>query len=49
VTWFYPGNDTGHQFVYSKQMETELAQDAKQTFAGDHGTMVSSDANGAGN
>jgi hypothetical protein len=50
VTWFYPGNDIGHEFVYSKQVESELAQDAKQTFVGDHGNiMVSSDANGMGN
>lgn len=49
VTWFYPGMDTGHEFIYSKQVETELAQDAKQTLVAEHGTMVSSDANGAGN
>ena len=29
VTWFYPGTETGHEFIYSKQVETELAQDAK--------------------
>ena len=28
VTWFYPGNDIGHEFVYSKQAESELAQAA---------------------
>jgi hypothetical protein len=49
VTWFYPGTDTGHEFIYSKQVETELAQDARQTFVEEHGTMVNSDANGAGN
>jgi hypothetical protein len=49
VTWFYPGLDTGHEFIYSKQVETELTQDAKQTFVGKHGTIVSSDANGVGN
>jgi hypothetical protein len=49
VTWFYPGTDTGHEFIYPKQVEKELAQDAKQTFVGDRGTMVSSDASGAGN
>ena len=49
VTWFYPGNDTGHEFLYSKQEEKELTQDVKQTLVGDHGIMVSSDANGAGN
>ncbi len=49
VNWFYPGMDTGHEFIYSKQVETELAQDARQTFVEERGTMVNSDANGAGN
>jgi hypothetical protein len=49
VSWFYPGTDTGHEFVYSKQEEKELAQDAKETLVGDHGTLVNSEANGAGN
>jgi hypothetical protein len=50
MTWFYPGMDTGHEFIYSKPVETELAQDAKQTFlVGDHGTMVTPEANGGGN
>src|SRR5882762_7985297 len=37
LTWFYPGTDTGHEFVYSKPEETELTKDAHQTFVGDHG------------
>lgn len=49
VSWFYPGTQTGHEFLYSKQLETELTQDAKQTFVEEHGTMVNSEANGAGN
>jgi hypothetical protein len=49
VTWFYPGMDTGHEFIYSKQVETELAQDAEQTFVEEHGSMVNSDTNRAGN
>ena len=49
VTWFYPGMDTGHEFVYSKQVETELARDVKQTLVGEHGAMVNSDASGVGN
>jgi Protein of unknown function (DUF2911) len=48
VSWFYPGMQTGHEFIYSNQVETELAQDAKQILVGEHGTMVTSDANGAG-
>jgi len=25
VTWFYPGETTGHEFIYPKQVEKELA------------------------
>ena len=49
VTWFYPGRQTGHEFLYSKQEETELTQDAKQTFAGEHGMMVSTGTSETGN
>jgi hypothetical protein len=31
VKWFYPGDPTGHQLVYSKQEEQQLAQDRQQT------------------
>jgi hypothetical protein len=46
VSWFYPGTLTGHEFLYSKQEEKELTQDAKQSFVGDHGTMINSEAKG---
>jgi hypothetical protein len=49
VSWFYPGMQTGHEFLYSKQEEKELIQDARQTLVGDHGTMLSSGTSGAGN
>ena len=49
VSWFYPGTVRGHEFLYSKQEEKELAQDAKQSFVGDHGMLVNSGVNGAGN
>ena len=49
VSWFYPGTVTGHEFLYSKQEEKELTQDAKETLVDEHGTMVNSEANGAGN
>jgi len=36
VTWFYPGNTTGHRFVYPRQVEKELAKDKRDTVvAGD--------------
>jgi hypothetical protein len=25
VTWFYPGETSGHEFLYPKQMQQELA------------------------
>ena len=31
LKWFYPGNTSGHELVYSKQEEQQLAQDQKQT------------------
>ena len=31
VKWFYPGSTNGHEFVYSKQEEQQLAQDRQQT------------------
>jgi len=33
VKWFYPGNTSGHELVYSKQEEQQLAQDRQQTIA----------------
>ena len=30
VSWFYPGRTIGHQFIYSKQEQRELAQDKHQ-------------------
>jgi hypothetical protein len=31
VTWFYPGETTGHEFVYPKQIQQELASDKQVT------------------
>jgi hypothetical protein len=33
VKWFYPGNTVGHELVYPKHEEQQLAQDRKQTIA----------------
>lgn len=36
VTWFYPGETIGHEFLYPKQVEKELAKDKHDTVdAGD--------------
>ena len=31
LKWFYPGEVTGHEFVYPKQEEQQLAQERQQT------------------
>ena len=31
LKWFYPGETTGHEFVYSNQLEKQIAQDRQQT------------------
>lgn len=49
LKWFYPGNSTGHEFVYPKEKEKELAQDQQEAIvAGEH-TMRSADRSEAGN
>jgi hypothetical protein len=35
VSWVYPGRNFGHQFVYSKPEEQELARDKHQAIAAD--------------
>ena len=36
VTWFYPGSTRGHEFLYPKQVQQELAKDKHDTVvAGD--------------
>ena len=34
VKWFYPGQLTGHEFVYPKQDEQKIAQAKQETFVG---------------
>jgi Protein of unknown function (DUF2911) len=48
LKWFYPGNLTGHEFVYSDQQEKQLAQDAQQTIVANQSTNANSEM-GAGN
>jgi hypothetical protein len=34
VKWFYPGRLTGHEFVYPKQQEQQIAQAKQETLVG---------------
>jgi hypothetical protein len=49
LKWFYPGRETGNEFLYPTQKEKELAQDKQQTVVANHSTVSNSDATGAGN
>ncbi len=49
VKWFYPGRETGNEFLYSKQQEKELARDKQHTVMANRLTVSNSDAAGAGN
>ncbi len=49
LKWFYPGRETGNEFVYPKQEERELAQDRRQTIVANEPTVLNTDAVGAGN
>lgn len=49
LKWFYPGRETGNEFVYSKQKEKKLAQDTQQMVVANQPTLSNSDATGQGN
>jgi len=38
LKWFYPGEQTGHEFVYSNRVERQIAQDRQQTVVGNQPT-----------
>lgn len=45
VKWFYPGRSNGHEFLYSKQQEQQIAAGTEETLTGDH-VLASSAAAG---
>jgi len=49
LKWFYPGRETGNEFLYPKEKEKELARDKQETIVANQPTLSKSDANGAGN
>jgi len=49
LKWFYPGDTTGHEFVYPKEKEKELAQDQQEAIVAGQHTMRSADRSEAGN
>jgi hypothetical protein len=49
LKWFYPGRETGNEFLYPEQKEKELAQDKQQTIVANQPTVSNSDIAGVGN
>jgi hypothetical protein len=49
LKWFYPGRETGNEFVYPKQTEKELAQAKQETVVANRVTPSNSGAASAGN
>lgn len=49
LKWFYPGRDTGNEFLYPNHEEKELAQDKQQMIVADHSTAPAPEAVHAGN
>jgi hypothetical protein len=49
LKWFYPGRETGHEFVYSGQQEKLLAQDTQLTIVANQQSTADSETTGAGN
>jgi len=47
LTWFYPGNETGHEFVYSNQLEKQMAQDQQQKVVANEQPITDSEAGGS--
>jgi hypothetical protein len=49
LKWFYPGNPTGHEFVFSRQREKQLAQDRQLTVVANQRPSSGTDTSGIGN
>jgi hypothetical protein len=47
LKWFYPGEETGHEFIYSNQLEKQLAQDKQQMVVANQQPITDSDAAGS--
>ena len=45
--WFYPGDETGHEFVYPSELEKVMAQDKQQTIVANQQPITDSEAGGS--
>ena len=47
LKWFYSGDETGHEFVYSNQLEQQMSQDRQQTVVANRQPATDSEAAGS--
>lgn len=47
LKWFYPGDETGHEFVYSNRLEKQISQDRQQTVVASQQPSSDSEAGGS--
>jgi hypothetical protein len=47
LKWFYSKEQTGHEFVYSNQLEKQIAQDPQQTIVANEGSINRYEAGGS--
>ena len=47
LTWSYPGNETGHEFIYSNQLEKQMAQEQQLKVVANQQPTTDSEAGGS--
>lgn len=47
LNWFYPGDETGHEFLYSNQVEKQMARDKHQKVVANGQPSTDSEAGGS--
>ena len=47
LTWFYPGNETGHEFVYSNRLEKQMAHDQQDNVVANQQSTTDTQAGGS--
>jgi len=47
LTWFYPGNETGHEFVYTNRLEKQMAHDQQENVVANQQSTTDTQAGGS--
>jgi hypothetical protein len=47
LTWFYPGNETGHEFIYSKRLEKQMAHEQQENVVANQQSTTDTQAGGS--